>query len=118
SKREAVGRVKSISQTSGRMVLRNVKSLEVVEIGFDLPIVLDVISERDEDVFESLAQQSDWMTMSSAWAAARQSDVDAFTGCALVFDITLQTKLDFMQQHVQPLFSRLHQLTEARSLFW
>ncbi len=60
------------------MGLRNVKRIEVVEVGFDFPIVLDRVTESDKDVFNLLTQERDWMKVTLAQPSARKRDIDAF----------------------------------------
>jgi hypothetical protein len=70
------------------MILRNVQRVEVVEVGFDLAAVFDRISERNENIFDSLTQESDRMAMSVRGRRPGQSDVDAFARGACFFDVT------------------------------
>ena len=60
------------------MACRNVQGIEIIEIRFDLSIVLDRITERDEDVFNSLAHQGDRMQMSGTRTTTGNSHVDGF----------------------------------------
>jgi hypothetical protein len=69
------------------MVLGNIERVEVVEVSFDLAIVFDGITESDEDVFQTLAQQGDRMAMTGTRTPAWLRNIDAFAGGARSFDV-------------------------------
>src|ERR1041385_6344767 len=96
TKRETLSRVERVLPRARRVVLGNIERVEVVEIRFDLAVVFDRVTKRDEDVFQTLAQQSDRMTMAGAWATSRHRDVDTLARRSCRFDVTCQTKLDLI----------------------
>src|SRR5437870_6275475 len=61
------------------MPLRNIERIEIVEVSFDLAIVFDGITQRDEDILDTLPHQRDRVQMSRAWPATGQRYVDAFS---------------------------------------
>src|SRR6185503_14912987 len=76
TKREPVSGVERVLPRACRVIQRDIERIEIVEIRFDLAIVLDGISESDEDVFQTLAQQRDRMSMPRARTPARHGHVD------------------------------------------
>ena len=61
---ESFSRVEGVLRIARRMALGNIQRVEVVEVCFDLSIIFDDVAERNEDVFDPLAHQSDRMQMS------------------------------------------------------
>src|SRR6185503_12082218 len=105
TKRKAVRRVERVLPASRRMVFRNVERAEVVEVSLDLAIIFNRIAERDENVFQLLAQERDRMAMSEPRPAARQSDVDTLARSAFVLDIVFKTLLRLIQRLDKGCFS-------------
>src|SRR5215213_2205439 len=70
AKRKPIGGIERVLPRARRMVLRNVERIEVIEVLFDLAIVFNSVSERNEDIFEALAKQGYRMTMTGARAAS------------------------------------------------
>jgi hypothetical protein len=90
AQREAVSRVERVGFAARRMVLRDVQRGEVVEVRLDLAAVFDDVAERDEDVFDALAQNRDRVTVAVRRTAAGQRHVDALARRALLFDVILE----------------------------
>src|SRR3977135_3269926 len=61
SQGKAVSRIKGVLWVPRGMTLRNVKRVEVVKVCLDLAIIFDGVTERDKDVFDAFAHQSDRM---------------------------------------------------------
>ena len=56
TKRKAVGRIESVLRRPRRMCLGNIQRVKIVEIGFNLTIIFDRVTERHEDVFDLFSQ--------------------------------------------------------------
>src|SRR6185369_2045783 len=117
AKREAVSRVERVLPPSRRMVFGNIERGEVVEVGFDLATVFDRVAKRDEDVFQTLTQQSDRMTMSGAWTTPGHCDVDTLARRTRSFDETLEILLGLVQRLHESGLVGLDKLTKRRAFF-
>src|SRR5205823_7349647 len=100
------------------MPFGNVQGIEVIEIRFDLSIVLDRVAERNEDVFNSLAHQGDRMQMAWKRTTTGNSYVDAFTLNTRLLNLSLQRLFNASHRFRDPRFRLLHQLTERSPLVW
>src|SRR6185369_5863996 len=115
TKRESVSGVERVLPRARRVVQRNIQRIEVIEIRFDLAIVFNRISESDENVFQTLTQQSDRMPMPRARTTAGLRHVDTFARRALLIYVILETLGGVVERFDQRRFGRLHQLTERRT---
>src|SRR5215813_7775120 len=97
------------------MILRNVERGEVVEVCFDLAAVFDDVTERHEDIFDSLAQDRDRVAMAVRRTPAGQRHVDAFARRAFGFDVLLEILLGLLDGLHYRRFARLDQLAEGRT---
>jgi len=61
SQGKTIFKVESILRTSCRMVCRNVQSFEIEEISLNFWTILDRVSHRHKDVFDSLTKKRDGM---------------------------------------------------------
>ena len=61
------------------MAFGNVKSVEIVVIGFDLAVIFNAIAHRNEDVLDLLPQDRDQMEVPGSWPASWQRNVDPFS---------------------------------------
>src|SRR5690349_23739093 len=59
------------------MAFGNIERVEIIKVSFNLAIVLDRVTQRDKDVFYSLAHQRDRMQVTGPPAAAGDCDIDA-----------------------------------------
>src|SRR5438309_521456 len=67
---KSIHRVERVLRCARRVVLRNVQGVEIVEVGLNLPVVLNRIAKSDEGVLDSLTQERDWMKMPAARPSA------------------------------------------------
>src|ERR1041385_6678413 len=98
------------------MVFRNVERGEVIEIRLDLAVVFNHVAERDEDVFETFAQQRDRMPVTETRPSSRQSDVETLARRAFVLNVVFETLLRLVQRLDERRFGRLHELSECSTL--
>src|SRR5688572_8318452 len=115
AKREAFSRVERVLRRARRVMVRNVERVEVVEIGFDLAIVFDGVTECDKDVFDALAQQGDRMAMAGARATSRHRHVDNLASSPLRLYMVLQACFDLLDLLDHRLLVRADQLAESRT---
>src|SRR5437868_2356438 len=47
--------VEGVLRIAGRMTFRNIKRVEVIKVSFDLSIIFNRVTQRDENVFDPLA---------------------------------------------------------------
>src|SRR5256885_13646139 len=75
---ETIAGVKSILRSTRRVVLRNIKSVEIIEVSLNFPAILNRIPKRDENVFNSFSEYRNRMKVSAARTPARERYVDGF----------------------------------------
>src|SRR5882724_11446450 len=66
TERKSVRGVEGILHGPGRMTLRDIQCVKVVEVRFDLAVVFDRIAKRDKDVLDLLSQKRDRMKVATA----------------------------------------------------
>ena len=70
--------IKRILRAARRMVVRNVQRGEVIKRRFNFGAVFDLVTHRNKDVFDALAQERDRMQMSGGKTASGQRYVNVF----------------------------------------
>src|SRR5712691_6554172 len=93
---KSVRRVERVLRCARGVVLRNVQGIEIVEVGLNLPIVLDRVAKSDEDVLDSLTQEGDWMKMPATRPAAGECYVNTLTFSLRSFYVALEPLLSMV----------------------
>src|SRR5215813_2864633 len=117
AQRQTFGRVESILLSTRGMILRNVQRVEVVEVSFDLAVVFDRIPERDENIFNPLAQKRDRMQMATTRPATGNRDIDAFAFRACCFNQPIKRRFSELDLLEMSCLDLLHQLAKRGALF-
>ena len=98
------------------MVIRNIQRIEVIEISFNLPPVLNRIAQRNEDVFDSFPHNRDRMEMPAAWASAGKGDVDGLAFATGKFKMVFEGLLNMLDLAGDLSIVLLNELTKSSSL--
>ena len=113
---KAVSRIESVLGRARGMGLRDVQCVEVVEVGFNFPIVLDRITKSDKDVFNLFAQKRDWMQVALTRSSSRERDIDTLLLDTRLIDIFLQSQFRTLDSANNASLARLNNLTEGRAV--
>ena len=108
------GRVKSVLRFTRRMTFGNIQRVKIVIIGFNLAVVLNRITHRNENVFDLLAQKRQNMQMTFARARSGKVTSNLSRSIFCVADKFLRFVFGFFDAHSQFLFQLTARIARTR----
>ena len=86
AQRKTIRGIERVLRIARRMTFRNIQRVEVIEVGFDLAIIFDGVTERDENIFDALAHQRDRMQVTRTRTTTGHGHINRFTRNACAQD--------------------------------